>query len=619
MAAPISALKTFLKVIQDGRGLVPAMYSGWVAPLVGAHEASIVGADPARQVRLPGWVRDDLSYNIGQLAAGTTDRVRRGWLTSISCYYLRPLDPDASAVDYLAPPTRAALTYLDDSRRLDRPGGSPVVLPLDGWPDPHQTLRSALNRDAAFVWLKQHEPDRVQQFMELALRQAKREAGQKGDSRAAVGVDLVAAQLITGASAPVLDSGGRPFLRESDKTSRRRRAWPLVLMCLHAAALEACRSSGYSGRSVLAPARLLAPETPVPLTDLPEDVRPLAARPHLWGKHADSELLRRAITAAWSVVNEQAATGSLELIIRYAAHYDRLFPDCIDPQLQAQITVLSVAVRRRTADRAGLSIGLNPRWPTVPSRDGLLTRFNFSRERLLLASHYTPATDRTPALDSMAASLDRYGQLLSAEELRRMRKVLWHLAAGVHMRKVRELPTFQDRTPTPTEARDALRSARKVVNALVLSFAAAHLDGDHDTWVNAHRRRTEIRRELYKIGRVYDRQLLTDLQDLERTLEHLDRDPLASFHGAQPAMQVLYLLAEADQSLDTHATGQARMHLADAVPALMGGIPHLAIRAANIAARIGDETLTAQLLDKVPTDRPWPPHLQRILDQLRGP
>ncbi|MGL5809869.1 MAG: hypothetical protein ACRCYQ_07995 [Nocardioides sp.] len=149
------------------------------------------------------------------------------------------------------------------------------------------------------------------------------------------------------------------------------------------------------------------------------------------------------------------------------------------------------------------------------------------------------------------------------------------------------------------------------------SFAIAEEDTDQVTVVNAHRRKIEADGLLHLLSRVSDPDALAGARRLRRDLSRLDEVYADQPGGVRTDGNVLWLLAMADQAIRHNETEQARHYLLAAVSDLPGGIPHLAIRSASIAAGIGETDLAQRLRTHIPPSRTWPPYLRHLINRLR--
>jgi hypothetical protein len=608
---------SFLEAIRRGHGLVDADYAGWLLPR-DDHELAILSAHGDERVRLAGWVRDDLSDHIADVISKTTSAKTRARFAELARYYLRPVGPKDPAA------TRATLSNwrregaerLADQLRA--PHTTSLTLRLQGLPEKGERLSlDVLARDPALGWIMCLKAQERDVSLYRALADAASEAKTKGDARTLIGVALLAARLAPGSNPePMYDFDGTP-LRGLDgrKFTRSRLAAPLVLFCAHRAALRAHQDGrGIDTRSsLISGCRLVdsisgPPQNPGPLTILDEEAQ------------FDPDLFAYGIRYAWQMISTNDAQPLLSTLTRHAA----LASGMVGDDQRQSLALLSIAVARRHSDRRALDIELHHPSFRSDSADSILFQLRFRRERLMLASHHDPGRDWSRELTGMGDLLTVRRSLLAAADARHLEKVQLHLQQGIHLRRAREVAATgqpMDTIPTSLTGADilnAIGAVDSIVRSLRDSFRIAEEDADEITIVNAHRRKTEAEGVVHLLSRVAHPDALTGARRLQRDLNKLDDICFDEHTGLRPDVSVLWLLATADQALRRNETEQAKHYVTTAINALPEGIPHLAIRSANIAAAVGDIAGARRLLDRVPQHHTWPSYLRELVGRTRS-
>lgn len=242
----------------------------------------------------------------------------------------------------------------------------------------------------------------------------------------------------------------------------------------------------------------------------------------------------------------------------------------------------------------------------------------------MLASHHSPGLDWRPELTRMSDLLVVRRKLLPVADARHMEKVQLHLQQGIYLRQARELTAAgqpMDTVPatlTSDQIRSAVRAIDDMITSMQDSFRIADEDADQVAAVNAHRRKTEADGVVHLLGRIRHPDALASARRLRRDLNRLDDIYFDQFSDLRPDVTVLWLLAMADQAVRHNEVEQARHYLTAATTELPAGIPHLAIRAANVAASIGDADLAKQLVEQVPKSQAWPSYLKHLVVRLRS-
>ncbi|MBB5866660.1 hypothetical protein F4553_000039 [Allocatelliglobosispora scoriae] len=612
-----AAFLSFLEAIRRGFGEVNPDYAGWLVPR-DQQELAILDAAGATHIRLPGWVRDEISDRIAEIISRDTSSKSRARLAELARYYLRPLAPKDSAA------SRASLSNWrhDAQQRLAEQlmeyHASSLEFQLTGLPRKGEHLGlAAMARDPAVAWIQALHPQERDMAIYRALADAANEARTKADARALVGVALIASRLAPATNPePVNDFDGTPLHgMYGRKFTRSRLALPLVLLCLHRSALVARRPGQQADRrTVLVAGYRLAQSGDGPAAQ-PSRLSVLDEE-----NTFDPDLLAEAIAYAWQMISTGDAKPVLAAVTRYAA----LASGMVSERQHQELALLSVAVARRHSDRRALGIDLHHPDFRSDSTDSILFQLRFRRERLLLASHHDPGSDWRPEIRRMEDLLAVRRQLLPAEESSRMEKVLLHLQQGVLLRQARELTAAGQPMDTllaaPTEGQimAAIHAVDDMVISMRASFDLADRDADQVTAVNAHRRKTEADGVVHLLSRIPHPEALAGARRLRRDLNRLDEIYSDQLTITRADVTVLWLLAMADQAIRHNETEQARHYLTSAIAELPDGIPHLAIRAANIAAYIGDNELTRQLITRIPESRTWPSYLRHLITRLRS-
>ncbi|MEU8075872.1 hypothetical protein AB0B31_10520 [Catellatospora citrea] len=612
-----AAFLTFLEAVRRGSGHVDADYAGWLVPH-DQRELAILDGSGAQRVRLPGWVRDDLSDQIAELIRTSTAAKARDKLAELARYYLRPIgskDPTASRATLsnwrhdAAEMVAGALTVPHATNLTFHPAS------LLGTGE--RISLKALARDPAVRWILGLHPQDRDIAIHRGLADAASEAKAKADARTYIGVALIASRLAPATNPePTYDHDGTP-LRGMDgrKFTRSRLALPLVLLCLQRTALTARQPGQQPDRrtALITGHRLSDSANPVPsqpgrLISLDDE------------NTFDRQLLAAGIDYAWQMIATSHAMPILAELTRYAALASGMLTD----QNHQDLALLSVAVARRHSDRRALNIDLHHPAFRSDSTNSVLFQLRFRRERLLLASHHSPGLDWRPELTRMGDLLDVRKTLLPADESRRTQKVQLHLQQGILLRQARELTAAGQPMDTipPALTEDQIHASVRAIDDMIASmrrsFDLADHDADQITAVNAHRRKTEADGVVHLLSRVPHPEALAGARRLRRDLNRLDEVYSDQINGLRTDVVVLWLLAMADQSIRHNETEQARHYLTAAVTELPDGIPHLAIRSASIAASIGEVDLAKRLVDRVPQSRAWPSYLRHLVMRLRS-
>ncbi|MGH3836117.1 MAG: hypothetical protein ACRDSF_10490 [Pseudonocardiaceae bacterium] len=613
-----AAFLSFLEAIRRGAGAVSAAYAGWLVPH-DEHERAILHAAGAGPVRLPGWVRDDLADRIASLIGSTVPVKHRDRLAELARYYLRPIEakhPTASRATLSNWRFDAAEELTD---HLRRPHPASLAFQPKGSPEKGERLSlDTLARDPACRWLLRLEDQERDVALYQVFRDAANEANIKADTKLLVGVALIAARLAPATNPePVYDYDGVTPLRglNGRKHSRTRLALPLVLMCAQRVALNVRQiSQRVDTRAFLVIGQRLVDTTAGPLA-YPSPIAGMEQRGDF-----DPDLLAEGIAHAWQMISTGNAKPILATLVRHAA----LAAETLSAQHRQDLALLSMAVARRHSDRRALDITVHHPSFRHDSADSVLFQLRFRRERLLLASHHDPDRDWNPELRGMEDLLTVRRGLLSADDARRVKKVQLHLRQGIHFRLARELITSGrplDAVPVAlcdTAIQDIIAAVDRITAALQASLRIADEDHDEIALVNAHRRKTEAEGIVHLLSRVRHPDALAGARRLQRDLNKLDDICFEEHTDARSDVRVLWLLAMADQAMRRNEDEQARDYVTAAKEALPAGIPHLAIRAANIAATIGEATLAGQLLARVPHRHVWPSYLRHLNARLRS-
>lgn len=611
------AFLSFLEVVRRGQGPVDAAYAGWLIPRDG-HELVVLDATGAPRIRLAGWVRDDLSDHIAQVAVDCATPKDRDRIAELTRYYLRPLGvKNASATRAsLSNWRRDAAELLAEQMRAPHEHGLSMGLPGLPGKGERLSLRSLI-RDPAVQWIRQLDPAERDVAIYRALADAAAEAKRKADARAVIGVAIIAARLAPDSNPePTHDHDGTP-LRGLDgrKFTRSRLALPLVLQCLHRSALLAHRDGRPTDiRGVLLTGQRLMESAARRL----EQPGPLA---HLDAERAfDPDLLSQGIDYGWQKIFTYDAQPIVAALARHAA----LAAGMVNAKQQQDLALLSMAVARRQSDRHALRAELHRPSFRSDTAGSILFQLRFRRERLLLASHHDPGRDWRRELTGISDLLVVRKKLLSSADARQMEKINLHLQQGIHLRQARDITAGgmpMDTLPgslTDEQIRHAVRAVEDIVLSLQDSFRIANEDGDETTAINAHRRKTEADGVVHLLSRLNHPDALAHARRLQRDLNRLDDVYLDEHPDVRTDVAVLWLLAMADQALRRNETQQARHYVTTAVNALPDGIPHLAIRSANVAAAVGDTALAQELLERVPAGHTWPSYLRHLAGRLHA-
>lgn len=612
-----TALLSFLEAVRCGAEAVDAAYAGWLA-VHDDHERAILDAADAEPVRLAGWVRDELSDQIASLTSVTTDAKTRDRLAELARYYVRPIGPkhpEASRAT-LSNWRRDAAEHLADQLRRPHPTG--LRFRLAAMPAKGERLSlDLLGRDPACNWLLRLEDQARDIALHQALRDAADDANAKADAKALVGVALIAARLAPDTNPePVYDYDGVTPLRGLDgrKHSRARLAFPLVLMCAQRVALNAYHTGQrVDTRAILVAGHRLMDAVAGPPSH-PGPVGGLAQRSDF-----DSDLLTEGIAHAWQTISTADAEPILATLARHAA----LDADALSLQQRQDLALLNMAVARRHTDRRGLNAALAPSmWDD--STESVLFQLRFRRERLLLASHHNPGRDWHTELRGMQDLLTVRRRLLSAQDARHLHKVQLHLRQGVYFRLARDLTASgKPLDASPLVLSDDLIEHTiavmdRITQSLQASVRIAEEDNDEVALVNAHRRKTEAEGIVHILSRIRHPDALAGARRLRRNLDTLDDIYFEEHANIRSDVRALWLLAMADQAVRRNETEQARHYLKTAKDTLPEGIPHLAIRAADIAATIDDNIMANQLLARIPQRHVWPSYLRHLTARLRS-
>jgi hypothetical protein len=608
------AFLSFLEVVRRGDGLVAASRAGWLVPRDGC-ELAVLDAVGAAHDRLAGWVRDDVTDHIAQIAGECMSAKMRDRIAELTRYYLRPISTKRAATRAtLSNWRRDAASQLADY--MHAPHDHDLSLTLRGLPAKGErwSLQS-LARDPAVAWILELDPQERDVAIYRALADAAAEAKLRADARALIGVALIASRLAPGTNPePAADYDGTP-LRGLDgrKFTRSRLALPLVLQCLHRSALLARHDERpIDTRAVLLTGQRLLESTAGPL----DGPGPLA---NLDTERAfDPDLLTAGIAYGWQKIFTHDAQSVVAVLVRHAA----LASGMVSAEQQQDLALLSMAVARWQSDRHALRAELHRPTFRSDTAGSILFQLRFRRERLLLASHHNPGRDWRRELTGISDLLAVRKDLLSADDARDMEKINLHLLQGIHLRQARDITAAgmpMDTVPmslTDEQIRLATHAVDDILTSLQDSFRLADEDGDETTAVNAHRRKTEAEGVVHLLNRLNHPDALEQARRLQRNLNRLDDTYLDDHPSVRSDVAVLWLLAMADQALRRNETEQARHYLTAAVNALPDGIPHLAIRSANVAASIGDIVLAQQMLERVPAGHTWPSYLRHLAGRL---
>lgn len=610
------AFLSFLEVVRRGHGSVDAAYAGWLVPR-DSRELAVLDAAGEARIRLAGWVRDDLADHIAQIIAECRSAKTRERHAELMRHYLRPLgEKNATATRAtLSNWRRDAAEQLAAQMRAPHKHDLPMNLPGLPGKGERLSLRS-LTRDPAVEWIRQLEPAERDVAIFRALADAAAEAKRRADARAVIGVAVIASRLAPDSNPePTHDHDGTP-LRGLDgrKFTRSRLALPLVLQCLHRSALLAHRDGRPADvRAVLLTGQRLMESTarrleqPGPLANLDTE------------RAFNPELLSTGIAYGWQKIFTHDAQPIVAALARHAA----LAAGMVNAKQQQDLALLSMAVARRQSDRHALRAELHRPAFRSDTAGSILFQLRFRRERLLLASHHDPGRDWRGELTGISDLLAVRKKLLSAADARQMEKINLHLQQGIHLRQARDMTAGgmpMDVPPaslTDEQIRHAVRAVEDIVVSLQDSFRIANEDGDETSAINAHRRKTEADGVVHLLSRLNHPDALAHARRLQRDINRLDDVYLDEHPDVRTDVAVLWLLAMADQALRRNETQQARHYVTMAVNALPDGIPHLAIRSANVAAAVGDTTLARQLLDRVPAGHTWPSYLRHLAGRLQ--
>jgi hypothetical protein len=595
--------------------VVPTAYAGWLRPDRDEIEL-LLAVGCAGAARLPGWVRDALSDEIVTLSRTHQAGSLRDALNELARYYLRPIAPRllednrekrrrrrAQAADYLA-------------ERLLRPAINPVELRLQGIPLKNERISpDSLARDPAFRWLTHLDGFYRDLEIARALRQATDEAERRitsdADAMIATGVLVVAAVLHVG-EAPETDFDGTSLVgMATRKNTRSRQALPLVLMCVHRVALETFRWKRLAAEPVgMAALRLSAP--PFGRSVLrPRD------------EHLEPASLPAELAAAWSRISSGGSRETLDRLGRLAVLGRQEAPSVVTDAVLRELQLLTLAIARRHSDIRALDIRVGPP-AAYDSADAVLFALNYKRESLLLRSHHSADADWNAEIIKMEGHLATYGRLLPGLEKRRQEKVRMHLHQALLLRRARELVTAGQPLDTVQGpmADGVLDQTVAILNDLVASlersFKAAHDDHDPLARLNAHRRKTEAMGVVHLLGRIADSEAATAAEILERSFGRFEDVGLEEHSDVRAEARAIWLLAVADRAVREDQPGRARRYLAAAEVVIPEGIPHLTIRAADVAAGIGDTALTARIIARLPEGQPWPRHLRLLEERIRS-
>jgi len=582
------------------------------------RELAILDAAGSPRVRLAGWVRDDLSDRIAELVQQSTTAIHRNRMAELARYYLRPIgskDPSTSRAS-LSIWRRDAAEQIADGLVAAHPAN--LAFQLSGWPRKGERIGlETLARDPAVSWILRLDPQERDIAIHRGLADAANEAKAKADGRMLIGVALIASRIAPETNPePALDYDRTPLSgMDGRKFTRSRLALPLVLLCLHRAAILA-RLSGQPAdrRAALVTGNRLVESA----STIPAQLGPLSSLDA--ENRFDHQLLAESISYAWRMISTSDAQPILAALTRYAALASGMLTD----RQHQDLALLSLAIARRHSDRRALDIDLHHPAFRDDTTDSILFQLRFRRERLLLASHHNPGDDWRPELTRMNDLLIVRRKLLPATEARHVAKVQLHLQQGVLLRQARELTAAgqpMDTVPaalTDHQIHEAIRAVDDMIAALRQSFDLADEDSDQITAVNAHRRKTEADGVVHLLNRVAHPDALAGARRLRRDLNRLDEVYSDQLADLRTDVTVLWLLAMADQAIRHNETEQARHYLTTAVADLPDGIPHLAIRSASIAASIGETELAQRLVERVPPSRAWPSYLKHLVARLRS-
>jgi hypothetical protein len=333
----------------------------------------------------------------------------------------------------------------------------------------------------------------------------------------------------------------------------------------------------------------------------------------------DPELLSQGIDYGWQKIFTHDAQPIVAALARHAA----LAAGMVNAKQQQDLALLSMAVARRQSDRHALRAELHRPAFRSDTSGSILFQLRFRRERLLLASHHDPGRDWRRELTGIGDLLVVRKKLLSTADARQMEKINLHLQQGIHLRQARDITAGgmpMDTLPislTDEQIRQTVRAVDDIVGSLQDSFRIANEDGDETTAINAHRRKTEADGVVHLLSRLNHPDALAHARRLQRDINRLDDIYLDDHPDVRTDVAALWLLAMADQALRRNETQQARHYVTTAVNALPDGIPHLAIRSANVAAAIGDTALAQQLLERIPAGHTWPSYLRHLAVRLQ--
>lgn len=383
------AFLSFLEAIRRGSGLVDADYAGWLVPR-DHRELAILDSAGAERVRLAGWVRDDLSDRLAEIIHRSATAKQRARLAELARYYLRPIgskDRSASRAS-LSNWRHDAAESLADEFIARRAAEHPVR--LLGMPQKGERLSlEVLARDPAVRWIQRLPPQERDVAIYRGLADAAAEARSKADARILIGVALIASRLAPGANPePMSDYDGTALAgMDGRKFTRSRLAVPLVLFCLHRAALTARHPAHpVDQRIVLIAGQRLADAADGPLAR-PGPLSTLDAE-----NTFDHEQLSDGIDYAWQLISTGDAKPLLASLARYAALASGMLTD----RERQDLALLSIAVARRHSDRRALDIELHHPSFRNDSADSILFQLRFRRERLMLASHHRPGWTGDP-------------------------------------------------------------------------------------------------------------------------------------------------------------------------------------------------------------------------------
>jgi hypothetical protein len=609
------AFLSFLEAVRRGSGLVAADYAGWLVPH-DQRELFILDAVGAERVRLAGWVRDDLSDRLAEIIHRSAPAKHRDRLAELGRYYLRPIgskDRTASRASLSNWRHDAAESVAEEFIARHATG---LSLRLSGLPHKGERLSlESLARDPAVSWIRRLAPQERDVALYRGLADAAAEAKSKADAKMLIGVALIASRLAPETNPePASDYDGTTLAgMDGRRFTRSRLALPLVLFCLHRAAVAA-RQPGHLAdqRTVLIAGQRLVDAAEGPL------IRPGPLLSLDTENRFEHELLADGIDYAWQMIS----TGDAKPILASLTRYGALASGMLNDREHRELALLSMAVARRHSDRRALDIELHHPSFRNDSADSVLFQLRFRRERLLLASHHRPGLDWRPELTRMNDVLVVRRRVLPAAEARHLEKVQLHVQQGILLRQARELTAAgrpMDTVPvtlTDDHIRRAVRAIDDMIALMQNSFRIADEDADEVSAVNAHRRKTEADGVIHLLSRVPHPEALASARRLRRDLNRLDEVYADQLADLRADVTALWLLAMADQAVRHNEIAQARHYLGAAVAELPAGIPHLAIRSASVAVSIGDVELAKRLVEHVPLSHAWPSYLRHLVERL---